>query len=185
MRLLVLVISVLYAVTASAEPVDYSLPDVHGKKHSLADYRGKWVVVNYWATWCPPCQEEIPDLVTLAAAQDGPRIIGISLDLAVPGARGESQVPSIHLLILTFVKEELIQGLRDCFLPFRATLGRRTRPFRQLSGDGWRGTRGAPASTACRCPPAPRRAGGRRPPGSCPAAGSPRPCRRARRPPSR
>ena len=49
--------------SAIAEPVDYSLPDMSGKTHSLEDYRGKWVIVNYWATWCPPCQEEIPDLV--------------------------------------------------------------------------------------------------------------------------
>jgi thiol-disulfide isomerase/thioredoxin len=47
----------------AAEPVDYSLPDMSGKTRSLEDYRGKWVVVNYWATWCPPCQEEIPDLI--------------------------------------------------------------------------------------------------------------------------
>jgi thiol-disulfide isomerase/thioredoxin len=54
---------VLASGVALAEPVDYSLPDLNGKSHSLADYRGKWVIVNYWATWCPPCQEEIPDLV--------------------------------------------------------------------------------------------------------------------------
>ncbi|MBI5461523.1 MAG: TlpA family protein disulfide reductase [Gammaproteobacteria bacterium] len=48
---------------ARAEPVDFSLPDVQGKQRSLSEFRGKWVVVNYWATWCPPCLEEIPDLV--------------------------------------------------------------------------------------------------------------------------
>jgi thiol-disulfide isomerase/thioredoxin len=48
---------------ARAEPVDFELPDVKGKPHKLSDYRGKWVLVNYWATWCPPCLEELPELV--------------------------------------------------------------------------------------------------------------------------
>lgn len=82
MRLLVVVFMVLFAVTGVAEPVDYSLPDVNGKKHSLADYKGKWVIVNYWATWCPPCQEEIPDLVEFhdRRKDDDAVVIGINFE---------------------------------------------------------------------------------------------------------
>jgi thiol-disulfide isomerase/thioredoxin len=51
-----------------AEPkisANFLLKDMAGIKHQLSQYKGKWVLVNYWATWCPPCLEEVPDLVNL------------------------------------------------------------------------------------------------------------------------
>jgi len=50
---------------AEAGTADFVLKDMAGNKHQLSAYKGKWVLVNYWATWCPPCLEEVPDLVNL------------------------------------------------------------------------------------------------------------------------
>lgn len=52
-------------LAADKAQVNFELKDTAGVKHQLSNYKGKWVLVNYWATWCPPCLEEVPDLVNL------------------------------------------------------------------------------------------------------------------------
>ncbi len=54
-----------FNISAQHESKGFLLKDTQGVKHALSHYKGKWVLVNYWATWCPPCLEEVPDLVNL------------------------------------------------------------------------------------------------------------------------
>ena len=55
----------------------------------LAAHRGKWVVVNYWATWCKPCLKEIPDLTAFDAARDDVAVIGLAYEEIEPDAMRE------------------------------------------------------------------------------------------------
>jgi peroxiredoxin len=50
---------------------DFALPDLRGKKRRLSDYRGKVVLLSFWATWCPPCVEELPSLARLQSLMKG------------------------------------------------------------------------------------------------------------------
>jgi thiol-disulfide isomerase/thioredoxin len=63
----------------------FLLSDVNGQVISTADLRGKVVLLSFWATWCPPCREEIPELIELANKyQDKLMVIGVSMDDALP-----------------------------------------------------------------------------------------------------
>jgi len=60
---------------------DFTLVNVDGKNVSLSDYQGKVIIVDFWATWCPPCRKGIPDLIELQKEyKDKLAVIGISLD---------------------------------------------------------------------------------------------------------
>ena len=72
----------LLGVSCASLANDFTLQDLQGKTHRLADYRGKWVLVNFWATWCPPCLNELPELNGLFLAHQDLVVIGIAMDYA-------------------------------------------------------------------------------------------------------
>jgi len=68
--------------TGTKAKLSYTLKDMSGKEVRLADYAGKPLIINFWATWCGPCKDEIPGLVQIAQKYKdrGLTVLGISID---------------------------------------------------------------------------------------------------------
>ena len=73
--------------TGNKAAPEWQLKDLDGKPVKLSDFKGKVVILNFWATWCPPCRKEIPTFVSLQKqyADKGLVIVGVSLDEKGPG----------------------------------------------------------------------------------------------------
>jgi thiol-disulfide isomerase/thioredoxin len=68
----------------SDEPIDFTLQRLHGEELSIKEFRGKWVVLNYWATWCAPCRKEIPDLSALHQERADVVVLGLAFEDTEP-----------------------------------------------------------------------------------------------------
>jgi thiol-disulfide isomerase/thioredoxin len=82
-RLVILLVLALAAVSfgvhaAEAKKPALALKTLDGKTFDLSAERGKWVIVNFWATWCSPCIKEMPDISKFVASRDDVRAIGLA-----------------------------------------------------------------------------------------------------------
>ena len=105
---------------------DFTLRDLDGRLRGPDEWAGRVLVVNFWATWCAPCREEIPLLIDLGRRRPGVQVIGIAVDTA-PSVRGFAEEIGIDYPILLDDLEGSTMrryGNRIGAIPFTVVVGR-------------------------------------------------------------
>lgn len=121
---LMIVMSFLVGMSASyakEQPQDVEFVDLDGKSIHLSDYKGKWVIINLWATWCPPCLVEIPDLIMFQEDHKGK-------DAVVLGVNYEANDPQ---KVKNFADSQMINYP---IVRFKGKVDGKSTPFGPLKG---------------------------------------------------
>jgi thiol-disulfide isomerase/thioredoxin len=124
-----LLLAELQAALAQGLPM-LALPDLHGQSHTLQEWHGKVILLNFWASWCGPCLTEIPHLADYQRryAQEGLQVVGIGLDqptkLANVVRTLKVPYPVLHAPLDRAVELLYQWGDRSGALPYTAVIGR-------------------------------------------------------------
>ncbi len=128
----------MFSAAPDAVP-DTVFADAAGAEHRLSDWQGKYVAVNFWATWCAPCRKELPALDALNRDFGGERFAVVTI------ATGRNPVPAIERLfgdigvetlpILLDPKQDLARDMAVFGLPVTVILDPEGREIARLSGD--------------------------------------------------
>jgi thiol-disulfide isomerase/thioredoxin len=104
---------------AATVPPELVLKDIEGKTHRLQDYAGKTVIVNFWATWCPSCVDEIPSLEALRASSQPDKlvILTISDEDDLKTITRFMQKKALKLTVLRDVENEATQDWEITAIP--------------------------------------------------------------------
>jgi thiol-disulfide isomerase/thioredoxin len=126
-------------IPGSPAAEDFTLPDPTGREHSLSDYRGQVVLVNFWATWCAPCREEMPALDRLyrVLAEEGLEILAVH---AGPGGAAMHEfLERIPVSFTVLIDADLdLRGWQVPALPTTFLVDRQGRTrYRALGARNW------------------------------------------------
>jgi thiol-disulfide isomerase/thioredoxin len=94
--------------------LNFTFKDVNNRKVSLADFKGKVIILDFWATWCVPCKAEIPGFIDLQKkyGQRGLQIIGLSVDDSMPTAKKYADEMKMNYPVL------LAEGKEDILMAY-------------------------------------------------------------------
>jgi thiol-disulfide isomerase/thioredoxin len=119
----------LQSQSGASELLSAAFPDLSGKTRRLSEWGGRVTLVNFWATWCEPCRDEVPLLLKIRAkyADQGFEIVGIGVDNAEKMRQfADMFAVSYPLLVADWGQLEMLKRLGDPAgaLPFSVVLGR-------------------------------------------------------------